>query len=130
MTAPITVHGRLTRDPEVRFANSGTAIGSTSIAVNERVKDKDTGQYKDGDASFFNVVAFGQMAEMMAETLAKGDLVLASGVMKMRTYEKDGEKKTAWEITLDDIGKSLKWLNKDSKPKPSSSHGDESEPPF
>lgn len=130
MTAPITVHGRLTRDPEVRFANSGTAIGSTSIAVNERVKDKDTGQYKDGDASFFNVVAFGQMAEMMAETLAKGDLVLASGVMKMRTYEKDGEKKTAWEITLDDIGKSLKWLNKDSKPKPSSSLGDESEPPF
>lgn len=127
----ITIHGRLTRDPEVRFSNSGMAIGSTSVAVNERIKDKDTGAYKDGEVTFFNVVAFGQMAEMMAESLAKGDLVVASGIMKCRKWEdKEGNKRDSWEITLDDIGKSLKWLNKDAKPKAASAFGDDEVAPF
>jgi single-strand DNA-binding protein len=111
--SPITHHGRLTRDVEIRFSKAGTAIGSTSIAVNERKKDE-KGNWVDGDASFFNVVAFGQMAEMMAETLAKGDLVLATGEEKQRNYEtKEGEKRTSYKMYLNDIGPSLKWLPKD-----------------
>lgn len=124
-------HGRLVRDVEVRFSNSGTPIGTTSIAVNERKKDAN-GNWIDGDASFHNVVAFGQMAEAMAENLKKGDLVLATGDLKMRSYEtKEGEKRTVYETTLDDIGPSYKWMNKDKKPAgKSTSSGYEGEVPF
>lgn len=127
MTAPITVHGRLTRDPDLKFANSGTAVANLGIAVNERIRNKNTGAYEDGEVSFFNAVAFGQMAEAVAESLSRGDLVVASGIMKQKSWEKDGEKKTSFEITLDDIGKSLKWLD---KPKENRREYDDSQVPF
>ncbi len=132
MSTLIAVHGRLTRSPELKFSNNGTAIVNISIAVNERVKDKDTGQFRDGDASFFTAIGFGQMAEMVAETLDKGDLILATGVMKMRTWEtKEGDKRTAFEITLDDIGKSLKWLEKKNGSRPQGANaGYDETPPF
>ena len=124
-------HGRIVRDIEIRFSNSGTAIGSTSIAVNERVKDKTTGAFSDGEASFHNVVAFGQMAEMMAETLKKGDLVLATGDYKQRKYKTaSGEERTAHETVLDDIGKSLKWLNQPKQDKTAKADYDDSSVPF
>lgn len=123
-------HGRIVRDPEVRFSAAGKAVASTTIAVNER-KRNDDGTYSDGEASFHNVIAFGQMAEMMAETLAKGDLVVATGEYKQRKYKtKEGEDRTVHETILDDIGKSLKWLNKDAKPKAAPSFGDDEVAPF
>lgn len=109
----LTIHGRLTRKPEVIFGKSGTAVMNTSVAYNDRIKNKDTGEWSDGPATFLNIVAFGQMAEAVIEYgLDKGDLVIASGELKMDTYEKDGEKKTSYKMYLSDIGPSLKWLNK------------------
>jgi len=131
MSAPITVHGRLTRDPELKFANSGMALANLSIAVNERVKNKATGTYEDGEPSFFNAIAFGQMAEEVTESLAKGDLVLASGIMKMRKWEdKEGNPRTTFEITLDDIGKSLKWKTKDESRQQPKTGAEYDSPPF
>lgn len=133
MTAPITIHGRLTRPPELKFSATGMAIANMSIAVNERVKNKATGAYEDGPASFFTAIAFGQMAESVTESLDKGDLVLASGIMKMRSWEDKttGGKRTTFEITLDDIGKSLKWLDKPKERPQGGGHAyDSDEIPF
>ena len=114
----LTIHGRIVRDIEIRFSEKGTAVGKTAVAWNERVRDA-AGNWGDGPGNFLNVVAFGQMAEMMAETLGKGDLVIASGALKQNDYTtKDGDKRTSYEFMLDDIGKSLKWLEKKQPARP------------
>ena len=117
------VHGRLTRDPELTFGTAkGTAIAKIGIAENERTRGED-GQWKDGEPSFFEAVAFGPMAEGIAEELAKGMPVVATGRMKQRSYvTKEGEKRTVWEFHLTDIGRSLKW--------PGRPQGGTAEPPF
>lgn len=130
----ITIHGRFTRDPELRFSPSGTPVASLSIAENDRKKNPHTGEWEDGDPSFYSAVAFGQMAEAIAEDLLKGDAVVATGNMKMRKYtDKQGEEKTVWEVVLDDIGASLKWKKgpKHAGKAQSASAGyHESSPPF
>jgi single-strand DNA-binding protein len=95
--------------------------------VSERKKDA-AGEWGYGEPSFIDCVAWQQMGEMVAETLHKGDLVLATGKMEQRRYEtKDGEKRSVWEVTLDDIGPSLRWSGIKTKPKAVSS-GDDSIP--
>ena len=113
----LTIHGRIVRDVEIIFGKSGTAVFSNAVAWNDRIKNKDTGAWEDGDPTFLNVVAFGQMAEAIGEDLNRGDLVIASGELKQETYEKDGEKKTSYKMFLNDIGPSLKWLRKDKQNK-------------
>lgn len=124
----LTLHGRLVEAPELRFTPQGKAVANVTIAVNERIKDGD--QWKDGEASFIRATAWGQMAEAMTEAgLEKGELVLATGILKVRKWEKDGKTGTSTEITLDDIGRSLKWVNKKEK-KESKSAAYEDQPPF
>jgi len=125
MPALIDLDGRLTRDPEVIFSNSGTAIAKFSVATNDRIKNKETGQYEDSPPTFWNCVAFGQLAENIAENLSKGQAVIAKGTVKMEKYTtKTGEERTDYPVTIREIGPNLRW----AKPK-SQASGDYSEPP-
>ena len=113
----ITLHGNLVDAPELRFTPSGTAVLNATMAINERKQDAN-GKWTDGEATFIKVIAWQQMAEAIAEAnLGKGSPVLATGTLKVRSYEtKEGEKRYSTEVTLSDFGISLKWLPKDKKP--------------
>lgn len=122
----ITIKGRLTDAPEVKFTNSGTAVSNFSVAVNKRVRNKDTGEYENGPTSFFDCVAWAQLAENFGEHLDKGEAVIVNGAMEQREYEtKEGEKRKVWELIVEDGGPNLRW----AKPKGESSF-DSSRAPF
>jgi single-strand DNA-binding protein len=104
-----TITGNLTGDPELRFTPSGIPVASFSIAANERYKDS-AGQWQDGPSSFLRCNIWRDAAEHVAESLGKGDRVIATGMLRQRTYEaKDGDKRTIWELAVNEIGPSLKY---------------------
>ena len=102
----ITLAGNLTRDPELRFTTTGRAQTAFGIAVARRWQQN--GEWKE-ETSFFNVVAWGGLAENMAASLTKGTRVVVTGRLEQRSYDKDGEKRIVTELVADDIGPSLKW---------------------
>lgn len=102
MAIPITVVGNLTRDPEVKILNGGKVVATSDIAVTERVNKG--GQWQDGETAFYRVGIFDKYGEAFADTARKGDLVIATGTLKISTYEKDGVKKTSVDITAKHIG--------------------------
>ncbi len=106
-----TIHvvGTITADPELRFTPSGAAVANFTIASNERRLNKDTQQWEDGAATFLRCSIWRDAAENVAESLHRGDRVLASGRLKQREYEKDGVKRTAYELDVDEVGPSLRW---------------------
>lgn len=101
--------GRLTHPPELRYAASGTAILSVSLAFNSRRKDQSTGEWVDGDTFFVRGTAFKQLAESAVETLDKGMEVVVSGRLKTDQWEdrQSGEKRTAPSLLIDSIGPNL-----------------------
>lgn len=106
-----TLVGNLTRDPELRFAASGTAVLGLGLAVNKRKKEGD--EYVDS-VSFFNAVAFGTLAENAAASLQKGNRVIVTGELEQREYEtKEGEKRNTVELTISSIGPDLRWATAD-----------------
>ena len=108
MTA-ITLTGNLTADPELRFTPQGRPCASLQIAVNKRVKRPD-GAWGDGPTSYYRCTAWGQLAEHVAESLTKGARVIIQGRLEIREYEtRDGQRRTAAEIQIDDIGPSLRF---------------------
>lgn len=107
MDNSVNLVGRLTRDPELRFASSGTAMANAGIAVNNRRKGAN-GEYDD-EAHFFDLQLFGSLAEHAAESLSRGDRVILTGRLSFRQWEKDGEKKSKVEVLVDAIGPDLRW---------------------
>lgn len=105
----ITLVGNLTDDPILRFTPSGAAVANFTIASTPRTFDKTTNEWKDGEALFLRCSAWKQLAENVAESLTKGMGVIAQGRLKQRSYEKDGEKRTVYEVEVDEIGPTLKW---------------------
>jgi single-strand DNA-binding protein len=106
----ITVTGNLTGDPELRFTPQGRAVAQFTVASNERFKDNGSGEWKDGPTSFVKCNAWADMAEHVAESLNKGDRVVITGTLRQRSYEnKEGEKRTIWEVAVSDIGASVKY---------------------
>lgn len=106
----ITAVGNVVADPELRFTPSGAAVANFSIAVTKRTFDKNRNEWVDGDTSFVNCQAWRQMAENVAESLTKGTRVVVTGDFAARSYEtREGEKRTVWELTADDVGPSLKF---------------------
>lgn len=98
MLAVVTLEGRLTDDPELRFTPSGAAVANFTLATSERVKNKSTDEWEDGKKAFFRVAVWRQQAENVAESLKKGDLVLVTGKLYQRDYEtKEGEKRTVYQ---------------------------------
>jgi single-strand DNA-binding protein len=105
----ITVCGSATREPELRYTSGGRAVCSFGVAQNDRYKN-DAGEWVDGNVSFFNVTAWADLAEHLAESVGKGTRVIVTGKMQQRSYEtNDGEKRTVWDLIASDAGPSLKW---------------------
>jgi len=107
----ITVIGNLTSDPELRFTPGGDAVTNFTIASTPRTFDRNSNEWKDGEALFLRSSVWREAAENTAESLTKGMRVIASGFLKQRSYEKDGEKRTVIEFEVQEIGPSLKYAN-------------------
>lgn len=105
----ITIIGNLTSDPELRFTPSGAAVANFTIASTPRTFDRQTSEWKDGEALFMRCSIWRQPAENVAETFQRGSRVIAVGRLSQRTYEKDGEKRTVVEMTVEEIGPSLRY---------------------
>ena len=107
----ITLVGNLTRDPELRFTQSGVATARLGLAVNRRWQNRASGEWEE-QTSFFNVVCWREMAENASESLSRGSRVLVTGRLEQRTYEtQDGESKSVVEVIADEIGPSLRWAS-------------------
>ncbi len=106
----ITVVGNLTDDPELRFTPSGAAVASFTVAATPRTFDRNTNEWKDGDALFLRCSIWRQAAENVAESLTKGMRVVVQGRLKQRSYEtREGEKRTVVELDVEEVGPSLKY---------------------
>ena len=106
----ITVVGNLTADPELRFTQSGAAVASFTVASTPRTFDRQSGEWKDGEALFLRCNVWRQVAENVAESLTRGSRVLVSGRLRQRSFEtKEGEKRTVVELEVDEIGPSLRY---------------------
>ncbi|UXM92540.1 single-stranded DNA-binding protein [Paenarthrobacter sp. JL.01a] len=107
----LTVRGRLTADPELRFTPSGAGVTNFTVAVTAQKFDKNTSEWKDQPTKYWRCAAWNQgkltRAENIANLLKKGDNVIVYGELTTREYEKDGEKRTAEEIRVETIGKDL-----------------------
>lgn len=106
----ITVVGNLTDDPELKFTPSGAAVANFTVASTPRTFDKQTNEWKDGDALFLRCAAWRQLAENVAESLQKGQRVLVTGALRVRQFERqDGSKGTSVEMNVDEVGPSLRY---------------------
>lgn len=105
----ITMIGNLVDDPELRFTPSGAAVAKFRVASTPRYLDKQTNEWKDGESLFLQCQIWRQAAENVAESLTKGMRVILSGRLKQRSFEtKEGEKRTVFEVEVDEVGPSLR----------------------
>ena len=104
----VHVTGNVTRDPELRFAQSGVAICQFGVAYNKRRRDQDD------DVSFFDVVCFRELAENVSESVTKGMRVVIDGELQQRSWETDdGSKRSKVELLADEVAPSLRWATAD-----------------
>jgi single-strand DNA-binding protein len=105
----ITVVGNITRDPELKFLNSGQAAVRLSVAVNRRWQNRSTQEWEER-TSYFEVVGYGQLAENAANSLTKGARVIVTGRLEQRSWEtENGDKRSIVEINADEIAPSLRY---------------------
>jgi single-strand DNA-binding protein len=105
----ITIAGNLVDDPELRFTPAGQPVARFRVASTPRFRDNNTGEWKDGDSLFLTCNVWRQAAENVAESLTRGTRVIVSGRLRQRSYEtKEGEKRTVYEVEVDDVGPSLR----------------------
>jgi single-strand DNA-binding protein len=103
----VTLVGNLTRDPELRYTQSGRGVASFGLAVNRRYQQN--GEWQE-QTSFFNIVAWGDLGENAAASLNKGHRIVVTGRLQQREYEsREGEKRTTVEVVADELGPSLRW---------------------
>jgi len=107
---PITVVGNLTADPDLRFTPSGAAVANFTVASTPRVYDRQSGEWKDGEALFLRCNIWREAAENVAESLTRGSRVIVTGRLRQRSFEtREGEKRTVYEVEVDEIGPSLRY---------------------
>lgn len=131
----VTIVGNLTGSPELKFIPNGAAVCQFSVAVSQRVKQG--GDWIDGEPMYLRVTAWRDLAEHVAESLDRGQRVIVTGKLKMRSYESKGEKRQSWEIDADEVGPSLRWAvakvekttgngpRRDAKPRNTQPEGDD-----
>ncbi|CAN5282598.1 MAG: single-stranded DNA-binding protein [Mycobacterium sp.] len=106
----ITVIGNLTDDPELRFTPSGAAVANFTVASTPSTFNRQTNAWEDGETLFLRCSIWRQAAENVAESLTRGIRVVVSGRLKSRSYEtREGEKRTVFELDVDEIGPSLRY---------------------
>ncbi|WP_405561895.1 single-stranded DNA-binding protein [Streptomyces sp. NBC_01180] len=103
----ITLQGNLTADPELRFTPNGHAVAAFSVASTPRTFDKQANAWKDGETLFLRCSAWRSLAENVAESLTRGMSVIVVGRLSQRSYEKDDQKRTVYEVEADNVGPSL-----------------------
>jgi single-strand DNA-binding protein len=118
MSAAVTLTGRLTRDPELRFTQGGKAIAKFSVVTSDRVRNKTTQEWEDMNTSFWDCTAFDSLAENVCEHFQKGALVIVVGKMKQENWEdkKTGDKRSAFRVQVWSAGPDLKFIPGQSKP--------------
>jgi single-strand DNA-binding protein len=104
----LTITGNLVDNPELRFTSTGNAVGRFRIASTPRYYDKASGEWKDGETLFLTVNVWRQLAEHVAESMVRGTRAIVTGRLRQRSYEKDGEKRTVYELEADEVGVSLR----------------------
>jgi single-strand DNA-binding protein len=105
----VTITGNATREPELRFTPSGQAVANFGMAVNRRWQNRQTQEWEEA-VSFFDVTAWAQLAENVAESVAKGTRITVTGRLDQRSWEtQDGEKRSKVEIVADEVAVSLRW---------------------
>lgn len=126
----LTVVGNLTADPELRFTPAGAAVANFTVASTPRAFDRQSNEWKDGEALFLRCSLWKEAAENVTESLTKGTRVIVSGRLKQRSFEtREGEKRTVYELDVDEVGPSLRYAtakvtrgvrtdNGTSRPKP------------
>ncbi|MFC0313603.1 single-stranded DNA-binding protein [Gordonia phosphorivorans] len=107
---PITIIGNLTADPELRFTASGAPVANFTVASTPRTFDRQTNEWKDGEALFLRCSIWRDTAENVTESLTKGSRVIVQGNLKQRSYQtREGEKRTVVELDVEEIGPSLRY---------------------
>ena len=105
----ITIAGNLVDDPELRYTPTGQAVARFRVASTPRFMDRQTNEWKDGESLFLSCNVWRQAAENVAESLQRGMRVIVQGRLKQRSYEtKEGEKRTVYEVEVDEVGPSLR----------------------
>ena len=105
----ITLVGNVTRDPELRFTNSGQPTASFGLAENRRWQNRQTQEWEE-QVSFFDIVCWREMAENVSESIQKGSRVVVTGRLEQRSWEtSDGDKRSKIEVVADEVGPSLRW---------------------
>jgi single-strand DNA-binding protein len=105
----ITIIGNLVSDPELRYTPTGQAVATFRVASTPRFMDRTTNEWKDGDSLFLSCNVWRQAAENVAESLQRGMRVIVNGRLRQRSYEtREGEKRTVYEIEVDEVGPSLR----------------------
>jgi single-strand DNA-binding protein len=135
---PANFAGNLTRDPELRFTQSGQAVASISVAVTPRRYNAETKTYEDGTTSYIEASVWGSQAQNVVDSLTQGDRVVVTGRFVTRTYTPEqgrnaGHEVRKLEVVVDELGTSLRWATAEPV-KTKRSTGDDApaseEPPF
>ena len=109
---PITLVGNIVADPELRYTPSGAAVANFRVASTPRAFNRDSGQWEDQEGLFLTCNIWREAAENVMETLSKGMRVIVQGRLRQRAYEtREGEKRTVYEIEVDEVGPSLKFAS-------------------
>ena len=118
MALPIVYieNGTLVADVELRFTPNGKAVCNFRVASNSRRKNQQTGQWENGDSTFLTVNAWEGLAENVANTFQKGSKVNVKGFLKQREYEKDGQKRTVFEVEALEVAAPVSRFVDDGKP--------------
>ena len=104
----LTIIGNMVSDPELRFTQSGAAVAGFTVASTPRTFDRQSGEWRDGEALFLRCSAWRDLATNVAESLTKGMRVIVQGRLKQRSYEtKEGERRTVYEVDVEEVGPSL-----------------------
>lgn len=110
MASKVTLIGNTTDDVELRYTQSGKAVGSVTIAVADRKFNRQTNQFEDGDTWFARCTIWESLGERAAQSIPKGTRVIAEGKVVQRSFEdRDGNKRTSVEVVVDEIGPSVKY---------------------
>ncbi len=106
----ITIIGNLTADPELRYTQSGTAVANFTVASTPRSFDRQSNDWKDGDALFLRCTAWRELGENVAGSLSKGARVIVTGALEQKSYtDKENNKRTSLELNVQEIGPSLRY---------------------